>query len=36
MATASYVSKWLEINGTPQEVEEHSGILYKKRKWQSI
>lgn len=30
MATASYVSKWLEINGTPQEVEDIVGYCLRK------
>ena len=33
---ASYVGKWLEINGTPKEVEKVMGYLYKKengRRW---
>lgn len=30
MATASYVSKWLEINGTPKEVEDIVGYCIRK------
>tara|TARA_R110002020_G_scaffold231146_7_gene442281 strand:+ start:7723 stop:8190 length:468 start_codon:yes stop_codon:yes gene_type:complete len=30
MATASYVSKWLEINGTPKEIEDIVGYCLRK------